>query len=87
MNTATLDRPLAFESDEESLYVLIARLLGLRAVHSEVDLHRAIGEGSDHRHGAQPAGSSQSYRCRDLPAHRAAADFEPTRSLRATAVF
>jgi putative toxin-antitoxin system antitoxin component (TIGR02293 family) len=37
MNAAALDRPLAIESDEESLCALTARLLGLKAVHSEVD--------------------------------------------------
>jgi hypothetical protein len=34
MNTATLERPLGFESDEESLPALTAKLLGLKAVHS-----------------------------------------------------
>ena len=46
MSTATLDRlPLAFESHEESLYVLTARLLGLRAVHSKVDLIDRLEKG------------------------------------------
>jgi hypothetical protein len=30
MKTATLDQPLAFESDEESLHALTAKLLGLK---------------------------------------------------------
>ena len=45
MNTAILDRPLAFESDQESLYALIAGLLGLKAVHSEVDLIERLEKG------------------------------------------
>jgi putative toxin-antitoxin system antitoxin component (TIGR02293 family) len=45
MNTATLERPLAHESDQESLYTLIARLLGLKAVHSEVDLIERLEKG------------------------------------------
>ena len=45
MNTATLDRPLAFESDEESLHALTAKLLGLKAVHSEVDLIERLEKG------------------------------------------
>src|ERR1700679_2401129 len=45
MNTATLDRPLAFESDEESLYALTAKLLGLKAVRSEVDLIERLEKG------------------------------------------
>src|ERR1700728_1140562 len=44
MNTATL-QPLAFESDEESLDALTARLLGLKAVHSEVDLIERLEKG------------------------------------------
>ena len=35
MNTVTLDRPLGFESDEEFLAALTAKLLGLKAVQSE----------------------------------------------------
>ena len=45
MNTAALDRPLAFESDEESLYAITAKLLGLKAVHSEVDLIERLEKG------------------------------------------
>ena len=46
MNTATLDKPLAFESDdEESLHALTAKLLGLKAVHSEVDLIERLEKG------------------------------------------
>jgi hypothetical protein len=37
MNTAVLDQPLGFESDEESLHELTAKLLGLKGVHSELD--------------------------------------------------
>ena len=36
--TATLDRPLAFDPGEESLHALTAKLLGLKAVNSKVDL-------------------------------------------------
>ena len=42
---ATLDRPLAFESDEESVHALTAKLLGLKAVHSEVDLIERLEKG------------------------------------------
>jgi putative toxin-antitoxin system antitoxin component (TIGR02293 family) len=45
MNTAALDRPLGFESDEESVHVLTAKLLGLKAVHSEVDLIERLEKG------------------------------------------
>jgi len=45
MNTATLDRPLPFEADEESLHALTAKLLGLKAVHSEVDLIEKLERG------------------------------------------
>lgn len=45
MNTATLKRPSSFEADEESLFALIARLLGLKAVHSEVDLIERLERG------------------------------------------
>ena len=45
MKTATLDQPLAFESDEESLHALTAKLLGLKAVHSEVDLIGRLEKG------------------------------------------
>jgi putative toxin-antitoxin system antitoxin component (TIGR02293 family) len=45
MNTATLKQPLAFESDGESLHALTAKLLGLKAVHSEVDLIERLGKG------------------------------------------
>jgi putative toxin-antitoxin system antitoxin component (TIGR02293 family) len=45
MNIAALDRPLAFESDEESLYALTAQLLGLRPVHSEVELIERLEKG------------------------------------------
>jgi putative toxin-antitoxin system antitoxin component (TIGR02293 family) len=45
MNTATLDRSLAFESDKESLHALTAKLLGLKAVTSEVDLIERLEKG------------------------------------------
>jgi putative toxin-antitoxin system antitoxin component (TIGR02293 family) len=45
MNTATLDRPRIVESDEESLYALTARLLGLKSAHSEVDLIERLEKG------------------------------------------
>ena len=45
MNTATLDQPLAPESHEESLHALTAKLLGLVAVHSEVDLIERLEKG------------------------------------------
>jgi putative toxin-antitoxin system antitoxin component (TIGR02293 family) len=45
MKTATLDQPLAFESDEESLHALTAKLLGLKAVHSEIDLIERLEKG------------------------------------------
>jgi hypothetical protein len=45
MNTAALDRPLGFESDEESVHALTAKLLGLKAVHSEVDLIERLEKG------------------------------------------
>lgn len=45
MNTATSDQPLAFESGEESLYALTAKLLGLKAVSSEVDLIERLEKG------------------------------------------
>jgi putative toxin-antitoxin system antitoxin component (TIGR02293 family) len=45
MNTGTLNQPLAFESDGESLHALTAKLLGLKAVHSEVDLIERLGKG------------------------------------------
>ena len=45
MNTATVDRRLTLESDEESLYALTARLLGLKAAHSEVDLIDRLEKG------------------------------------------
>lgn len=45
MNTATVDRRLTLESDEESLYTLTARLLGLKAAHSEVDLIDRLEKG------------------------------------------
>ena len=45
MNTATLDRRVAFESDEESLLALTAKLLGLKAVRSEVDLIERLEKG------------------------------------------
>jgi putative toxin-antitoxin system antitoxin component (TIGR02293 family) len=38
MNTAIRALPLPFESDEESLHAHTAKLLGLKAVHSQVDL-------------------------------------------------
>jgi hypothetical protein len=43
--TATLELPLAFESDEESLHALTAKLLSLKAVHSEVDLMERLEKG------------------------------------------
>jgi putative toxin-antitoxin system antitoxin component (TIGR02293 family) len=45
MNTATLDRALALQSDEESLYALTARLLGLKPAHSEIDLIERLEKG------------------------------------------
>jgi hypothetical protein len=45
MHTTTLDRPLAFESEEETLPALTAQLLGLKAVHSEVDLIERLEKG------------------------------------------
>jgi len=45
MNTAALDRPLGFGSNEESVYALTAKLLGLKAVHSEVDLIERLEKG------------------------------------------
>jgi hypothetical protein len=45
MNTATLDRSLASESDEKSLYARTAKLLGLKAVHSEFDLIERLEKG------------------------------------------
>jgi putative toxin-antitoxin system antitoxin component (TIGR02293 family) len=45
MNTAALDRPLGFESEEESVHALAAKLLGLKAVHSEVDLIERLEKG------------------------------------------
>jgi putative toxin-antitoxin system antitoxin component (TIGR02293 family) len=45
MNTANLERPLARESDDEPLSALTARLLGLKAVHSEVDLIERLEKG------------------------------------------
>jgi putative toxin-antitoxin system antitoxin component (TIGR02293 family) len=45
MNTTVLDRPLGFESDEESLCTLTANLLGLKGVHSELDLIARLEKG------------------------------------------
>jgi len=45
LNTAALDRPLGFESGEESLYALTGKLLGLKAVHLEVDLIERLEKG------------------------------------------
>jgi putative toxin-antitoxin system antitoxin component (TIGR02293 family) len=45
MNTATLEPPLAFQSDEDSLHAHAAKLLGLKAVHSEVDLIERLKKG------------------------------------------
>jgi putative toxin-antitoxin system antitoxin component (TIGR02293 family) len=45
VNTAALDRPLAVESDEESLHALTAKLLGLKALYSEVDLIERLEKG------------------------------------------
>ena len=87
MNTAALDRTLGFESDEESVHALTAKLLGLKAVNSEVDLIERLEKGLT-------IATVQSLRVRanltdgrNLPAHCAATDLEPTRSLRATFVF
>jgi putative toxin-antitoxin system antitoxin component (TIGR02293 family) len=45
MKTAALDRPVRFESVEESVHVLAAKMLGLKAVHSEVDLVERLEKG------------------------------------------
>ena len=45
MNTATLELPLAFESDEDSLHAHTAKLLGLKAVLSEVNLIERLEKG------------------------------------------
>jgi putative toxin-antitoxin system antitoxin component (TIGR02293 family) len=45
MNTTALDRPLGFESKGESVHALTAKLLGLKGVHSEVDLLERLEEG------------------------------------------
>jgi putative toxin-antitoxin system antitoxin component (TIGR02293 family) len=45
MNIATLDRSPAFDSDAETLPALTAQLLGLKAVHSEVDLLERLEKG------------------------------------------
>lgn len=46
MSTATIDRPAAAESRDESLYARVGVLLGLRsAVHSEIDLMERLEKG------------------------------------------
>jgi putative toxin-antitoxin system antitoxin component (TIGR02293 family) len=45
VNTATLDRRLTHGSEVESVYALTARLLGLKAAHSEVDLIERLEKG------------------------------------------
>jgi putative toxin-antitoxin system antitoxin component (TIGR02293 family) len=45
MNTATIGSPLHSESDEESIHALTAKLLGLKAVDSEVDLIERLEKG------------------------------------------
>jgi putative toxin-antitoxin system antitoxin component (TIGR02293 family) len=46
MSTATLDRPTATEAPDESLYVRVGVLLGLKsAIHSEVDLIERLEKG------------------------------------------
>jgi putative toxin-antitoxin system antitoxin component (TIGR02293 family) len=45
MKSATVDRPPAFDSDEESIYTQTAKLLGLKGVHSEVDLIERLEKG------------------------------------------
>jgi putative toxin-antitoxin system antitoxin component (TIGR02293 family) len=45
MNTTPLDLPLAFEFDEESVHAQTAKLLGLKAVHSQVDLIERLEKG------------------------------------------
>ena len=45
MNIAALERPLTVDSDKESLYALLARLLGLKSVYSEFDLIERLEKG------------------------------------------
>ena len=45
MNTVPLDLPLAFEFDEESVHAQTAKMLGLKAVHSQVDLIERLEKG------------------------------------------
>lgn len=45
MNIAALERPLTVDSDTESLYALLARLLGLKSVYSEFDLIERLEKG------------------------------------------
>jgi putative toxin-antitoxin system antitoxin component (TIGR02293 family) len=45
MNTVAVGRPPGFESEEESVHALTAKLLGLKAVHSEVDLIERLEKG------------------------------------------
>jgi putative toxin-antitoxin system antitoxin component (TIGR02293 family) len=45
MNTATIGPPLHSESDEESIHALTAKLLGLKAVDSDVDLIERLEKG------------------------------------------
>jgi putative toxin-antitoxin system antitoxin component (TIGR02293 family) len=45
MNTVTIGRPLPSESDEESIHALTAKLLGLKAVVSDVDLIERLEKG------------------------------------------
>ncbi len=45
MNSVTLDRPSVVESEEESLYALLGKLLGLKVVRSELDLIERLEKG------------------------------------------
>ena len=45
MNIPALDRPMGLEPDEESVHALTAKLLGLKAVHSEIDLIERLEKG------------------------------------------
>lgn len=45
MNTATADDPIVVDSDDESLYALVGKMLGLKSVHTEVDLIDRVESG------------------------------------------
>ena len=45
MNTVTLEHPIVVDADEESLYARVGKMLGLKSVHTEVDLIDRVESG------------------------------------------